>query len=72
MIYDVDSLRDFGASGLLPPFVKDIKIVEATKSKGLEGVNRRALFPRSDGCERFEPFLNRSYDHCGFPNCYTS
>jgi hypothetical protein len=45
MIYGVDSLWDFGASGIFPPFVKDLKIVEATKSEGLEGLTVALLFP---------------------------
>jgi hypothetical protein len=35
VIYDVDSLWDFGASGILPPFHQRLKIFEATKSEGL-------------------------------------
>jgi hypothetical protein len=45
MIYGVDSLWDFRASGILPPFVKILKIVEATKSEGLEGLTVHAPFP---------------------------
>jgi hypothetical protein len=37
MIYGVDPLQDFRASGIFPPFVKILKFVEATKSEGLEG-----------------------------------
>jgi hypothetical protein len=36
-IYDVDIVWDFGALGILPPFIKILKFVEAMKSEGLEG-----------------------------------
>jgi len=44
MIYDADSLQDFGASRILPPFNKDLKIVEVVKSEGLEGLTAMLLF----------------------------
>jgi hypothetical protein len=37
MIHGVDPLWEFGASGLLPPFVKILKFLEAMKSEGCGG-----------------------------------
>jgi hypothetical protein len=61
MIYGVYSLGTsiFGDFFLLS--VKDLKIVEATKSERLEGVNHPAPFPYLTDCEGFGPFLKISY-----------
>jgi len=47
MIHGVDPLWDFGASGILPPFVRILKFVEETKFEGSGGYEG-ASFSRTD------------------------
>jgi hypothetical protein len=45
MIYDVDSLWDFGASRIFPLSRQKLKTTEVTKSEGLECLTTMLLFP---------------------------